>query len=133
MRSFLERLQREPTLITGLLIAVFNLFAVDQATSNSVVSIVSAAIPLLAALILRQAVTPVASPQLGTGEPPEHFLIAAQVVEHLLPLPAKALWAKYGAEGAWALVEMAQKAAKRPLTPQEGEAALEDQIARRAK
>lgn len=64
--TFLERVRNEPALITGVLLAVFNLLAIDTETSSSIVTIISAVLPLVLAAVVRQNVSgPVTSKTLA--------------------------------------------------------------------
>lgn len=127
MNAFIERVRREPTLITALLLAGFNLFAVPQETSNSVIELVTIGLPLVLGFVLRSKVSPVDRPspkQLwdavkNTSLGLEARRRAVETLKSLNPLA--------GAAAEAFLNEFATRA----LTPEEGRAERDAEVERR--
>lgn len=52
--SFTERLRNEPALISGFLLALFNIFITDKELASSLTTVISASLPLVLAVFVRQ-------------------------------------------------------------------------------
>ena len=52
--TLLERLRNEPALISGFLLALSNIFIVDKELANSLTTVISASLPLVLAVFVRQ-------------------------------------------------------------------------------
>lgn len=151
--TLLERIRNEPALVSGFLLAVFNLFAVDPEMSGPVIQLAGIAVPLILGLIVRQNVagpktaetlargtlqqeaTPAqrrkAREILGNG-PVEGAVIPlelkrlAEQYAHLLPLPYAEIVAKGGLIALELALKTAQNAARRPATYDESKDAIRD-------
>ena len=138
MKSIFVFFQRRPQsklavvrLLLYVVFAVVAKTALDMNTLYILLAGVLGVADLAGTSVANGQTTPVNDPRLGTGAPPPELVVAAEAVSAFLPAPIGDIFTRFGAEGAWAVVQAAQKAAGRALTPEEGAQRVKDEVANR--
>jgi hypothetical protein len=66
--ALINRIRKEPALVSALLLAIFNLLGLAPETSNSILQIVGVVLPLVLGLLVRRSVTPTTKLQQSTDK-----------------------------------------------------------------